>query len=100
MGCKINKKAPQVEDSIQDYTKNEENNNAGLSPPPIISNENEIKFKPSEFIGEKKGNILDHYVFDKELGAGFSFFCFNLKKYSIAFIKYFRCLWSGEKSEA
>ena len=79
MGCKINKKTPLVEDSIQDVNKvdlfSNDNPNDGvktinLNAPPVISNEKDITFKASELVGEKKGSILDHYTFEKDLGAG------------------------------
>jgi len=82
MGCKINKRSPNVEDSIHELNINNENiekpesanhvDSVGINPPPVISNEKDIKFKVSELVGEKKGNILDHYIFEKDLGAGSS----------------------------
>ena len=93
MGCKINKGKPLVEDSIQDVPKGDEKlenpsdivlNN--LNAPPIITNEKDIRFKASELVGEKKGSILDHYTFEKDLGAGIKkLFFINL----VVFCRYF-----------
>lgn len=86
MGCKINKRSPNVEDSIQDVnmgapnlnkpSNNEPHSNpeVGIQPPPVITNEKDVRFKASELVGEKKGNILEHYVFEKDLGAGDYYF--------------------------
>lgn len=70
MGCKINKKHPLVEDSVKDIKKSETLDLSKLNPPPAIPIEKDIRFKASELIGEKKGNILDHYIFETDLGSG------------------------------
>ncbi len=85
MGCKINKKTALVEDSIKVINKatsssNNQSNDGvkaiNLDVHPVVFNEKDIRFKASELVGEKKGSILDHYTFEKDLGAGFfSSFC-------------------------
>ena len=112
MGCKINKRSPNVEDSIQDVnagapnlikpTNNEAQSNpeVGIQPPPVITNEKDVRFKASELVGEKKGNILEHYVFEKDLGAGDYYFFYSTPPFPNTHFFFPRCLWSSKKGQA
>lgn len=64
MGCKFSSKdkADEDEQITSNLTANQHEN--------PITKESEVKFKVSELIGEKKGNIEDFYVFEKILGEG------------------------------
>jgi len=71
MGCKFSNKENTDGDQqeiVQKLTKKD--NDTKYEEDPIIRNEADVQIKISDLIGERKGNINDHYEFLKVLGEG------------------------------
>ena len=71
MGCKFsNKENTEEEDQTEIVQKLTQRGNLGYDEEPVIRNEADVQIKISDLIGERKGNINDHYDFLKVLGEG------------------------------
>lgn len=70
MGCKFSNKERSDEEQTQ-IVGGVNLNRDIYEEEPQIKNEADFQFKIKDLIGEKKGNINDHYDFLKILGEGF-----------------------------
>lgn len=78
MGCKFSNKEQNEEDQTEIINKltHQKDLATKYEEEPQIRNEADFQIKIRDLIGEKKGNISDHYDFLKILGEGFAFFSF------------------------
>lgn len=74
MGCKFSNKESSEDQTeiVAKLTKKELNSKYEEDAP--IRNEADVQIRISDLIGERKGNISDHYDFVKVLGEGTSLF--------------------------
>lgn len=78
MGCKFSNKEQTEEDQTEIINKltHQKELATKYEEEPQIRNEADFQIKIKDLIGEKKGNISDHYDFLKILGEGMFFFYF------------------------
>lgn len=74
MGCKFSNKENDQEDQTEIVQKLTQRDNLKYDEEPLVRNEADVQIKISDLIGERKGNINDHYEFLKVLGEGWLLF--------------------------
>ena len=74
MGCKFSNKENTEEDQTEIVQKLTQRDNLKYEDEPIVRNEADVQIKISDLIGERKGNINEHYDFLKVLGEGWHLF--------------------------